>query len=353
MNEYTLRCRIRHFEREDAADVYAFASLPEVAHYANFLPHRSLAMTQENLRRWKAIGDIFAIELPEEKKVIGAISLRPDLESQFGWIKIGYTCNPLYQGAGYINEALRKVMDHSFYDQELPGIALHIFADNLPSIKVAQKAGFGEYDEANRKVRFDGIETTEFVYRMTNGKYKERFGGRWFGELRDTKNMEAEEMNIIHRAAVRAVIRKGDCFLMVQSQLGDVKFPGGGIETNELPIEALKREVAEETGYKLSPEILHLGYIEEFTDAFESEVQLFAQRSDYYEAEVEDSQVELKLDDYEAELGFHPVWITLDNAIKVNQHCVEPKRWTKRDLKILMMLKQREDKAYATNGKTT
>lgn len=55
----------------------------------------------------------------------------------------------------------------------------------------------------------------------------------------------------IHRHAVRAVILDEDRILMVQSNKGDYKFPGGGIEKGESPEEALVREVLEETGYRV------------------------------------------------------------------------------------------------------
>ncbi|MGB7593958.1 MAG: GNAT family N-acetyltransferase [Erysipelotrichaceae bacterium] len=340
MDELTLRCRIRPFEREDASDVYAFSSLPEVALNANFLPHRSQAMTQDNLNRWKAADDIFAIQLLDEKKVIGAISFRSDASSPDGWFKIGYTCNPHYQGHGYIIEALRKVLDYLFYDLAVPGVALHIFADNQSSINVAQHAGFRDLYETYRKMRFDGIEGIENIYRLNNREYKDLFKGRWFGEIRNIKHQEEGSKEIIHRQAVRAVIFNEDRLLLVRSASGDVKFPGGGIEAEETQTDALKREVLEETGYAVETIGKHIGYIEELRDDFESDRQLFAMRSDYYEVIVEATQAPLNLDDYEAELGFHPVWMTLDQAIEANETCLNPKRWTLRDTKILYFLKQ-------------
>lgn len=343
MNELTLRCRIRPFQREDAQDVFAFASLPEIAYNANFMPHRNLAQTQEILNKWIAANDIFAIEYIEESIVIGAISFRPDSASPIGWYKLGYTCHPRYQRKGYIREALRKVIDHLFYDLDVPGVAAHVFEDNSPSIQVALKAGFPKDFETYQKTRLDGAEVMVNSYRMTQDDYKRKFGGRWFGEIRSTQYALDASRTIIRRQAVRAVIRKGKALLMIQSSLGDVKFPGGGIENDETPMNALMREVLEETGYTVSSIGKHLGYIEETTDAFEQEQQIFAMRSDYYAVDIHSKQKKLKLDDYEADLGFHPVWIDLDQAIQLNRNCVHPQRWTKRDLKILTFLKHIEN----------
>ncbi len=61
----------------------------------------------------------------------------------------------------------------------------------------------------------------------------------------------AEGINIhgktIHRSAVRAVICRGRELLMVYSaNVGDYKFPGGGVDSGESHAQALAREVLEE-----------------------------------------------------------------------------------------------------------
>jgi RimJ/RimL family protein N-acetyltransferase/8-oxo-dGTP pyrophosphatase MutT (NUDIX family) len=339
MNELTLRCHIRPFRRADADDVHAFASLPEIAYNANFMPHRSIAETQERLNKWIMANDIFAIELQDEEKVIGAVSFRPDTASPIGWYKIGYTCHPFYQGRGYINEAVRKVIDHLFYDLDVPGVSVHVFNGNQPSIHVALRAGFQDDFKTYPKIRLDGVGVIVNMYQMTNADYKARFLGRWFGQIIDTPNIAGDTRNIIRRQATRAIIRKNKTILMVRSSVGDVKFPGGGMQAQETPIETLKREVLEETGYRVLAVGDHVGYIEEFKNAYESDAQLFAMRSDYYEASVANNPIELELDAYEAELGFHPVWMTLDEAIEANLNCTHPQRWTIRDLKVLTFLK--------------
>ena len=53
----------------------------------------------------------------------------------------------------------------------------------------------------------------------------------------------------VKRTAVRGVIYDKDCLLMVQTKLGDYRFPGGGVQENETHEQALLREIAEETGY--------------------------------------------------------------------------------------------------------
>lgn len=56
-------------------------------------------------------------------------------------------------------------------------------------------------------------------------------------------------MKINYREAVRAVIVQNNKILLAHSNMGDYKFPGGGVDKNESHGEGLLREVAEETGY--------------------------------------------------------------------------------------------------------
>jgi 8-oxo-dGTP pyrophosphatase MutT (NUDIX family) len=53
---------------------------------------------------------------------------------------------------------------------------------------------------------------------------------------------------VISRYAVRAVVVRASQLLLLRSRHGDLKFPGGGVESGETPYEALTREIAEECG---------------------------------------------------------------------------------------------------------
>jgi hypothetical protein len=87
---------------------------------------------------------------------------------------------------------------------------------------------------------------------------------------------------IIHRTAVRAVILRGRELLMVYSaNVGDYKLPGGGVD-----------------------------------DDFGAQ----------------------KLDGYEKDLGFKPVWVDIDEAISMNQSLLNSDKipeWLKRELFVL------------------
>lgn len=125
------------------------------------------------------------------------------------------------------------------------------------------------------------------------------------------------------REAVRAIIIKDNKILMVNSKNKDYKFPGGGVKKYEEKLDALKREVEEETGFVCSNVKDVIGIVtEKSKDRFHHN-RLFKMISYYYMVEVSDEQKEQKLDDYEKELEFKPVWININEAILKNKLIIE------------------------------
>jgi len=128
---------------------------------------------------------------------------------------------------------------------------------------------------------------------------------------------------VFSRPSVRGVIsRDGKVLLVYSKKYNYFKFPGGGIEEKESHSEALAREVQEETGYRIIP-----AGVEEFgkvirkqRDSFKPDC-IFLQENYYYMCRVEDECGETRLDDYEAEEGFTPVWMDPFDASHCNRYC--------------------------------
>jgi len=141
-----------------------------------------------------------------------------------------------------------------------------------------------------------------------------------------------------HRAAVRAVVIRGSNLLMVYSPVnGDYKFPGGGVDEDESHEFALKREVAEECGMNLTRILEKIGCIIEYAIPMKNEFDVFKMTSSYYLCEVDSAIEEQHLDDYEANLGFQPVWVNIETAIQTNKAILRsetkrPPQWTAREV---------------------
>ena len=152
----------------------------------------------------------------------------------------------------------------------------------------------------------------------------------------------------VYRKAVRAIILRQDKVLLIHStNVGDYKFPGGGVEKQEDDSEALRREIREECGLVLSEIKEIVIRITELSQSKESETTLFKMISEYYLCEVNNEYVTQQLDKYEEELGFIPIWITIEKAIGLNKQILKSSKdkkpsWLEREILAMEAMNERE-----------
>jgi len=143
----------------------------------------------------------------------------------------------------------------------------------------------------------------------------------------------------IHRTAVRAVIQRGRDLLMVYSaNVGDYKFPGGGADEGESHEQALARELREECGASLLSVDGELGAVIEYNFSKEKDFDVFKMTSHYYFCHAGDDFGAQKLDDYERDLGFKPLWVDIEDAISNNRALLTlptPPEWLQREIFVL------------------
>lgn len=163
----------------------------------------------------------------------------------------------------------------------------------------------------------------------------------FFKLIIDEREQERHKMNT--RPTVKGIAFKDDALLLIRTNRGAYKIPGGGVGRRETFEKALIREINEETGFKCTKVGDKIGEIEEFkNDIFNDEAD-FCMHSFYYEIQVLERQGLQKLDPYEAKLEFRPCWIRITDAIKANEKvlCVnDDLPWLEREIKILDRINQ-------------
>lgn len=125
------------------------------------------------------------------------------------------------------------------------------------------------------------------------------------------------------RDAARAIIfnEKKEILLIYSSHYDDVSFPGGGVEDGESLIETLLRESLEEVGavidsykeyYKIVEKRLYIP----------SKINYNIFTSYYYICTYSELK-EPRLLDYEIKLGYESKWLSIDEAINLNNNTIK------------------------------
>ena len=122
------------------------------------------------------------------------------------------------------------------------------------------------------------------------------------------------------RPSVRGIIvRDGKIAMMHSVKYNYYKLPGGGIEGEETFCETLIREVREESGLVVIPNsIKEFGYVRRIEKGKIEDI--FIQDNYYFLCEVEEGIVAQELDDYEADEAFTLEFVTIDDAISINEN---------------------------------
>ena len=154
--------------RQDAEDMYEYASGEELTRFLLWSPHSSVSYTAEYLKYIESrylIGDFFdwAVVLRDSDKMIGTCGFtKIDIVNNFG--EIGYVLNPEYHRQGFATEAASEVLKFGFEILGLHRIEARFMQGNDASCAVMEKLG----------MRFEGFETDAIFVKgayRTVGRY--------------------------------------------------------------------------------------------------------------------------------------------------------------------------------------
>lgn len=158
----------------------------------------------------------------------------------------------------------------------------------------------------------------------------------------DAQNYSTD-MDEIYRVSVRGIIFIENKLLLIENDFGEVKLPGGGMESGEDDYEALAREVKEETGFDIVFEsIKPFGEIEE-KRLSTHEPMIWHQINRLYFCSVYPKQGKCEYSENEKRYGFHQVYYSVDEAIKINEDMLKREgknAWNQREYRTLIMIKE-------------
>lgn len=145
------RLMLRKMSREDAPDLFEYASDPEVAQYTTWHPHQSLEDSQiflnSILEKYQTHESFdWGITHKDDGKLIGTCGF-------VNWVKthhhaeIGYALSRSYWGQGYMPETVKAVVAFAFQETDLNRIEARCKLPNQASARVMEKVG----------MKFEGI----------------------------------------------------------------------------------------------------------------------------------------------------------------------------------------------------
>lgn len=173
-NIITDRLLIRPITRADEADIFEYASNPDVARYMSWSAHRTLADTDDFLKYIEeAEGQKLQIDrgivFRENNKMIGTIAF-VTLDFSLMVAELGYCLSEKYWGKGLIVEAANAMIDAAVTYLGIHRIEAECETDNFKSERVMQKLGMEQEGVLKKRLPVHGIYRDAKLYAKIVGE---------------------------------------------------------------------------------------------------------------------------------------------------------------------------------------
>jgi ribosomal-protein-alanine N-acetyltransferase len=157
----TKRLILRPIELTDAADMFEYASNPDIVRYLTFQAHQSVEDSKRAIREIfltrmeRGLPEAYAIVDKQSLKMIGTCDIVKFVEDEYA--EIGYVLHPEYHGKGLMTEACQAVVQIAFMKFPIHQVQIQHAIANIASQRVIEKC------------KFKFIEIRPKVYHDTNG----------------------------------------------------------------------------------------------------------------------------------------------------------------------------------------
>lgn len=172
----TQRMILRPWALSDADDFFAYAKHPEVGLNGGWPPHENRGISETVIGYFIEEGDVWAVELKENGKVVGSIGLHKDgKRPHINTRELGFSLAAEHWGKGFMTEAALAIVAHAFEEMGLDLLCTYHKTFNERSRRVIEKCGFtqeGILRQASK--RYDGQIFDAACYSILKEEYKTR-----------------------------------------------------------------------------------------------------------------------------------------------------------------------------------
>lgn len=170
----TKRLILRDYEITDKEAYYRLKSDPETMYYLQDIKLQSMedaekdfADTLIDLKSENRKFYFLHIELKSSHEQIGSIGYTVTDNTPLGkLVHVGYFTYPRYWNNGYVTEALKKILNFAFLENDVYRITTGCLLENTGSEKVMKKCGFIKEAEHIDWEWHDGKMKTRVEYRL-------------------------------------------------------------------------------------------------------------------------------------------------------------------------------------------
>ena len=177
---FTERLIIRDYVVDDLNNHHELLSDDTVMYYLQDIKTKNIEESKENLMT--VLNDLnsndrrryhFVIEKISGNEFIGGIGYTVIDNTPYGkLVHMGYFIKQNYWNKGYTTEALKKVVEFAFLENNVYRINTGCLKDNLYSEKIMQKCGFIKEAEFKEYVYHDGKYKDRVEYRLLKKEWK-------------------------------------------------------------------------------------------------------------------------------------------------------------------------------------
>jgi [ribosomal protein S5]-alanine N-acetyltransferase len=163
-------CRLRRWRRADQSSLIRHANNVKIwRNVRDIFPHPYTPTAAESflstVTEQSGPESVYAIEVGGE--AVGAIGIHPRVNEERHTAEIGYWLGEPHWGRGIATAAVRGLSRRALNEMDLYRLFANVFASNVASMRVLEKAGFEREGVMRRAIVKEGVLMDAIVYGLT------------------------------------------------------------------------------------------------------------------------------------------------------------------------------------------
>ena len=170
----TKRLIVRDYKDSDLYNLHKLFSDKKNMYFLNEISTDTIEETATNLKNvmLNADGHYFCICDKQSNEYIGSTGYTITADTPLGKVvHLGYFILPEFQRNGYTPEAVKKVLEFAFTEDNCIRVTTGCYKDNEPSRKVMEKVGFKKEGERIKAQYHDGIMKDRLEYAINKDEW--------------------------------------------------------------------------------------------------------------------------------------------------------------------------------------